>query len=354
MNQIKKYFNKTQSIPIDIFFEKILYSKKFGYYTKINPFGKKGDFITAPSVSSLFGEMIAIWVIMQWQNLNNPSNFNVVELGPGDGTLSKILISTFKKFPNFFKSTNFFLYEKSENLKKIQKKKLAREKISWLSTFDEIKKGEVFFIGNEFFDAIPVKQFKRINGVLYERYVQIKKNLTVGYVSKKVPVQNITQINKYKTFGKSKFFEFPELGIKELEKIIKKINSLNGGLLLIDYGYLKQISKSTLQSVKNHKKNSIFKNLGKADVTSLVNFQFLQEYFKKKKLKVAKIVSQSTFLKKNGILERAEILSKNMNFTQKTDLYLRLKRILDKKFMGEIFKVIFVHKTKIKNPLGFE
>ncbi len=354
MTQIRKFFKKPQEVPVDVFFEKILYDKKFGYYSTCNPFGKNGDFVTAPSICSLFGEMIAIWIISYWQSLKKPDIFNLVELGPGNGILTKKLISTFKKFPNFYKCTNFYLYEKSIKLKNIQKKELAGEKVIWLNNFKKINKGRVLFIGNEFFDAIPVKQFKRMKGKLYEKFIKINKDFSIQFILKKASVQNAREIRKYKTFRNSNFFEFPQFGIAELKKIADKINLLDGGVMLIDYGYLRQINRSSLQSVKNHKKNNIFDHLGAADVTSLVNFKFLRDYFEFKKLKTCKIVTQSTFLKKTGILNRAEILSKNMNFREKSKLFLSLQRILDYKFMGEIFKVIFVHNTKIKIPIGFD
>ena len=206
MTSIKKFFKKNKSIPIDVFFEKILYDSKYGYYVKKNPIGKNGDFITAPLISPLFGEIIAIWIIIFWQNLNKPKNFNLIELGPGDGSLSKILLSVFKKFPDFYNSTNLYLYEKSKKLKKIQKQKLIGEqKIFWLSNFDKIKRGKIFFIGNEFFDAIPIKQFQIINGILYEKFVKINKNLSINFTLKKASKKNVTEINKYKTFTQHNF-----------------------------------------------------------------------------------------------------------------------------------------------------
>ena len=122
--------------------------------------------------------------------------------------------------------------------------------------------------------------------------------------------------------------------MEELIVIIRKIKKFKGGLLLIDYGYLENRNIDTLQSVKNHKKNKIFENIGKADITSHVNFKLLRDYFVKNKLKTNKIVTQSFFLKKIGIINRAEILSKRMSFKDKSDLYFRLERILDPKYMG--------------------
>ena len=120
-----KNFNiKTNKlIPVDEFIDKILYNPKKGFYSKKNPFGKKGDFITAPTISNLFSEIISIWFVSTWEKLGKPKKLNIVELGPGDGSLSKVLVDTFIKFPRVYKSINIFLYEKSDYLIKEQKKK---------------------------------------------------------------------------------------------------------------------------------------------------------------------------------------------------------------------------------------
>ena len=131
--------NNQRIIPVDKFIENALYDSKKGYYSKKNPFGKTGDFITAPGISPLFSEMIALWIISFWESLNKPKKFNIVELGPGDGTLSKTLTKTFKKFPFFYNSVNLILYEKSKFLKKIQKEKLKDNNIEWSNNIDKIK-----------------------------------------------------------------------------------------------------------------------------------------------------------------------------------------------------------------------
>ena len=118
------YFNlkNKKLIPVDEFVETALYEPNIGYYTKKIPFGSQGDFITAPTISNLFSEIIAIWVVSTWEELGKPKNFNFVELGPGDGSLAKVFVNTIKKFPNLNNSINIFLYEKSKFLKNVQKK----------------------------------------------------------------------------------------------------------------------------------------------------------------------------------------------------------------------------------------
>ena len=115
---------KTHSLPLDKFINYSLYNKRFGYYMKKNPFGKEGDFITAPNISRLFSEMIAIWIISFWQSLGSPKKFNLVELGAGNGEMMKVLIESLKNFPDCFNACDLIIHEKSPLLIKIQKKKI--------------------------------------------------------------------------------------------------------------------------------------------------------------------------------------------------------------------------------------
>ena len=150
-NQI--FFKKSKILPTDKFFRNVLYDKKFGYYTSQMPFGKNGDFITSPKISSIFSEIIAIWIVSSWETFGKPKNFNIVELGPGDGSLANILLKSFKKFPEFNSIKNMFLLEKSIFLRSVQKKKILNKDVKWIDNLNKIKKGPVVFFGNEFFDA---------------------------------------------------------------------------------------------------------------------------------------------------------------------------------------------------------
>ena len=193
-----------------------------------------------------------------------------------------------------------------------------------------------------------------IERVIPEKYIQLNKNSSFKLIQKKASFQTVRELKKYKLLEKDGVIEYPKLGLKKLEMIVKKIKKFNGGLLLIDYGSLKKQNISTLQSVKLHKKNRIFSNIRSSDITSLVNFGLLKSYLSRNKLTLNKIVSQSFFLKRIGIVDRAEILSQKMTFKDKSNLYLRLKRLLNPKYMGDLFKVIFAYKSKKKFSLGFK
>ena len=354
LNKFKIRQNK--KIKIDQLINKALYQSKVGYYSNRLPFGKRGDFITSPTISNLFSEIIAVWIISCWETLGKPKKFNLVELGPGDGSLAKVLIRTFKKFPHFNSSVKIYLYEKSVFLKKIQKKKIRNNNVEWINDFKLIKGGPIIFFGNEFFDAIPIKQFFFENKNLVEKcYILDKKDLKETHC--KPNLKDLLNLKSFKVLKKLKFIEYPKLGFEELNRISRKIKSLSGGVLLIDYGYFGSLNESTIQIVMKNKKihkNNLLKYIGKSDITSLVNFSLLNEFFLKKKLNVKKIVSQKFFLERMGIIERAKILEKKMNKKQKKYMITTLSRLLDKNLMGELFKVIFAYKSHNKKFFGFE
>ena len=349
----KIFFKNSKVLPVDKFFKNVLYDKKIGYYTSRIPFGEKGDFITSPRISNLFSEIIAIWIVACWESFGKPKNFNIVELGPGDGSLSNTLLRSFKKFPEFNIIKKLYLYEESKFLKKIQKKRINNN-VKWINNFNKIKKGPVIFFGNEFFDAIPIKQFKKIKNSLFEKNYILDKNYKVKQIFKKASASDNKIIKSYQALRKLKFIEFPKLGLKELKKIANKISKLNGCILLIDYGYFKPNNQNTLQSIMKHKKNNLFNNLGAADITAHVNFKLLQEFFSKNNLKTKDLISQKEFLENMGILERAKILAKKMKFTEQSDLYLRIQRLLSPRYMGELFKVILAYKFNNDNFAGFK
>ena len=259
MKTDKKFFTKSDILPIDKFFKNVLYNDKFGYYSSQSPFGEKGDFITSPKISQIFSEMIAIWIVSSWELFGKPKNFNIVELGPGDGSLANTLLKSFKNFPEFNSVKKIFLYEESNFLKKMQKKIILNKNIKWINNFENIKKGPIIFFGNEFFDAIPIKQFKKIKNIYFEKNYKLNKHYQIKEVFKKAKSSDVNIIKSYKTLKKLKFIEFPKYGFQELEKITKKISKLNGCILMIDYGYLAPNNQNTLQSVKGHKKKFFIK-----------------------------------------------------------------------------------------------
>ncbi len=344
---------KNNILSLDRYINNALYDGKAGYYNKKNPFGEKGDYITSPNISVLFSEMIAIWIISFWQSLKCPKKFNLIELGAGNGEMTYQILQTFNNFPQFKKCCKLNILEKSTFLKKIQKQKLKNNNIKWLKDIDEITDIPNIFIANEFFDALPIKQFYKKNNKWFEKYVEFKNLNKPKFKNIESNIEKLEKKIGYKISHNQNFIEYSPLSIKYFKLISKKIKSNNGGILIIDYGYWDRKMKNTLQSIYKHKYNNILDNFGKADITYHINFNLVENFFKKFDLQIGGKNNQGTFLKNLGILERAEIISKNLPFSKKADIYYRVKRLIDKDAMGNLFKVLFVTTKRTFFKTGF-
>ncbi len=344
---------KKKNLPLDKFINLSLYKKKIGYYMKKNSFGKDGDFITAPNISRLFSEMIAIWVLSFWKSLGSPKKFNVIELGAGNGEMMKIIIESVRNFPIFFKSCNFIIFEKSPSLIKIQKKKLSTTKITWITNFKKIKKDRNIFLANEFFDSLEIKQFSKKKRIWYEKFVHLESNKKAYFFDKKFNMKEYEKKINFKISDNQNFIEYSEAGIKYLREISKIIKKYSGGILIIDYGYFENKMKNTLQAISKHNYSNILENIGNSDITHNINFRLFQKIIKHVGGLKNNLTTQREFLLKMGISQRAEIISKNKNFIKKADIYYRLKRLIDHKQMGTLFKVMLIKNQKNNFRIGF-
>lgn len=354
MKKVIKILKRKKSIPLDKFIELALYDKTHGYYMKKNPLGKKGDFTTSPLISNLFGEIISIWCVAFWEKLGKPKKILLVELGPGDGSLCADLLNSFKNFKEFYNCLNINLLEKSEKLVKIQKSKINNNKVRWIKKISHFQYGPIIFLGNEFFDSLPIKQIYIDKNKYFERYVTLSKNKQkIEFLNVKADKALVKKVKNFKLNPDNKVIEYPITAIKYLNIISNNIKKYNGGLLTFDYGYYKNKSFDTLQAVKKHKKTNVFSDPGNSDITSLINFKLFLRILEQKNLKVEKITTQSEFLQKLGIVDRANIISKNLSFKQKADIFYRVKRLIDTNEMGTIFKVMFARSKKNKFSLGF-
>ena len=346
---ILKNFNK---LSLDKFINKSLYEKTKGYYMKKNPIGKKGDFITSPNISIMFSELIAIWIISFWKKMGSPKRINIVELGGGNGEMIYQILKSIKNFNEFKLSAKFYIVEKSPYLIKIQKKKIQDESVHWIKNINKVPHKTTIFIANEFFDSLPIKQFTKKKKNWYEKFI-VKKNNKLNFIDIKTNKIKIEKIFGQNISKNTNFIEYSPLAFKILDQVSGIVKKYNGGILIIDYGYSKKKMINTLQSVKNHKKINIFKKIYNSDITYMINFNYYKKKLKETKLNKIKITTQREFLLKMGILERAEIISKNLSFSKKADIYFRLKRLIDNKEMGSIFKVLFATKKNNNFTLGF-
>ena len=343
-----------KDLPLDQFIEFALYDKVNGYYMKKNPFGKEGDFITAPNITRLFSEIIAIWVLTFWKSIGSPNKFNLLELGAGNGEMMKVIIETLKNFPECFNNCNFQIHEKSEFLKKQQQFNLKSEKITWIDNIKINNSFPTIYLANEFFDALPIKQFFKRKEGWVERFVNFKDEKNAEFKEQLIDIKNIEQNLKFEISKDQEIIEYSPSSFEYLKDISNLIKKNDGGLLIIDYGYLNLKMKETLLAIKNHKHSNILEDIGDSDITYNINFNLFKRFIDQFDDLNFIITNQKKFLTSMGIIQRAEIVSENIPFSKKSDLFYRIRRLIDEKQMGELFKVMLIKKKKNKFKTGFE
>ncbi len=345
--------NKSTNLSLDQFINLALYDKNSGYYMKQNPFGKEGDFITAPNITRLFSEIITIWLITFVKSLGSPKKFNLIELGAGNGEMMKVICETLKNFPEHFSSCNFMILEKSKYLIEQQKKNLKSERITWIQDLKENYTDPTIFLANEFFDAMPIKQFFKRQSDWYERFVDLKNPKKAKFYEIKSNIKLIEEKLNFEISKEQNVIEYSPDAFKYLKIIGDIVEKNDGGILIIDYGYLNQKMQDTLQAVNNHKYSNILENIGDSDITYNINFNLFQNFINQYKNLDTLLTTQKKFLTSMGILQRAEIVSKDIAFSKKTDLFYRIRRLIDEKQMGKLFKVMLIKNKNNKFQTGF-
>ena len=337
---IKSYIQKNSFIDIGKFMELCLGHPEYGYYITRDPLGKNGDFITAPEISQMFGEMIGICLADYWLKNYYRQKISLVELGAGRGTLMSDMLRATKDIPYFHDNLSIELVEISPFLQEIQRKKLSSfSNITWHDKIDDLDNEKpVFIIANEFFDALPVRQAIYIDNLWRERIISLNKDNQLVFGYGKVLTNNFPVQGK-----KGDIFEFSpvrQLVMKDLSCRIKK----QGGLaLIIDYGHIKSAIGDSLQGVKNHSYIDVLVNLGEVDITSHIDFESLQSGIKG--LSVL-LEEQGRFLKELGIEIRAGVLN-NKNSNEE------MHRLVSNEEMGALFKVMVVIPENNIKPEGF-
>ena len=345
-NIFKKLTTFKNPITMEKFIKLSLYDQE-GYYSNSNIIGSSGDFITSPEISQLFGEILGLYILNYWQK-NIKKKFNLIELGPGKGTLLLDIIKITEKFNNFNEAVSVKLIEKNTNLINKQKTNFNKfnfypKKISWHKDFKSNNIDPVILIANEFFDCFPIRQFYKKNDTWYEK--KIKFNSTEQMLKiKDIEIKNQKTINCIKSYNPLNTLEISKSREKYFSKICKHILQVGGLMITIDYGYLEKPKNFTLQSIYKNKSSYVLDNIGYQDITSLVDFKSLISIAKYYNLKINIFSSQRDFLIKHGIYERGKKLLTNCKTHQKEIIKNGLNRIIDIKNMGTIFKVLVVSK----------
>ncbi len=323
-----------------------LFDKEYGYYNQPNPIGSEGAFTTAPEMTQVFGELIGLFLVQYWLDYEKTSPFSLVELGPGRGTLMSDMLRASQTVPEYLDASMLYLLEQSTTLKRHQQKRLNSYSPKWLETVEELPNQPVFAVANEFFDALPIRQFLRSNFFWKERLVGCSGNALHYEFSQEfefLPLQA-----RLSDTIEGDIVEYRPGAQKYIKGIVARIKKYGGIFLIIDYGRQHSLG-DTFQALDNSKYTDPLENPGQADLTSHVDFGAL----------VAKIegitshlVDQGDFLKNMGIEIRAGTLSNHLTGAELVSHKAAINRLISPDQMGTLFKVMTLFSNGEKYPQG--
>lgn len=344
---IRDEINQNGFITIARYMELALYHPQFGYYMTRDPFGVKGDFTTAPEISQMFGELIGAWVVDAWLQMGSPVAFQLVECGAGRGTLMHDILRATRNVNDFQNTVQIGLIECSPYLINIQKQKLAEYQVEWFDNIQQIKEIPSIIIGNEFFDALPARQFKKYGEHWFERVIENSFENGFFEFSEVKCLEYPEDLPKY-GIRQNAIYEVNQAQKEFIESVSAKLKKSGGVMLMIDYGYVEGNGGETLQAIKDHDFVNVLENVGEADITSHVNFKNIEKYILSHGLKCHGIREQGAFLNHLGIEARARKLSASAyNIEDKEQAKQSLenietakRRLTDRDQMGSLFKVI--------------
>jgi SAM-dependent MidA family methyltransferase len=341
--------------PISVaqFMTLALHEAEGGYYATRDPFGRGGDFITAPEISQMFGEMLGLWCGQVWVDQGCPKNTKLVELGPGRGTLMADALRALKRVPGFLDEVELVLVEASPTLREIQRERLkdSGAKIRW-STHFEVQEAPLLLLANEFFDALPVRQYVKTARGWCERMVTVL-NDELTFALAPVPVTPAAIPAGRENAPDGGVYESSPAATALAENIAGIIGAKGGAAVIIDYGYAEVAGFSeTLQAVSGHRFADALAEPGEDDLSAHVDFAALAQAGQRGGARVFGPVTQGMFLANIGIAERAEQLMKS-NPESAADLLSATERLIGNDQMGQLFKALAFVPSAITDVAGF-
>jgi NADH dehydrogenase [ubiquinone] 1 alpha subcomplex assembly factor 7 len=343
-------------MPISEYMRTCLTHPKYGYYVTRDPLGSLGDFTTAPEVSQMFGELLGAWAAAVWQQMGSPARVNLVELGPGRGTLMADALRAAKALPAFRAAIAVHLVEMSDVLTAKQRETLGASgvPVAWHRDVREIPAGPTIVLANEFFDALPIHHAVRGEQSWHERVVAIGKDDRLAFAVNPVPLPDFekTLPDAVRSAPVGAIYEWRS-STYALE-IIRHLKSHGGAALIIDYGYGETQVGETLQGVRRHTYADPLDHPGEIDLTAHVDFAALAHTGRASGMTVNGPLTQGEFLRRLGVEQRSTRLKANATPQQAADIDSALARLTAPDQMGELFKVLVIADPKLGALPGFE
>lgn len=331
-------------IGLDRYMALCLGHPQHGYYMGRDPFGARGDFVTSPEISQVFGELIGVWAIGAWAAMGSPASFNMIELGPGRGTLmSDLLRAAAKAVPAFGQAAKVHLVEMSPVLRGLQQKTLGSA-VQWHARIEDVPEGPGIIIANEFFDAIPIRQFERRDGQWHERVVGLKDGeLVLGLLPAEIGNGG----------GNGDIIEWAPARSEIARAIGRRLAAAPGAALVIDYGHGRTAPGDTLQAMRQHKHVSILHRPGESDLTSHVDFEALAKAIIEGGGAIHGLLTQRAFLLAMGLEQRTAMLAAKADVRTRAILERQMQRLAAANEMGNLFKVVAATSQGFATPYPF-
>lgn len=357
---IQDYFNRQPAWRLDTFIETALWHPEWGYYRHQLPIGRTGDFVTAPEVTSLFGEMLGLWVVDLWERSGMPTPVHLIELGPGNGTLMADILATCRIRPTLQKHIHGHCIEINPYLIQKQKQHLATYSCFWHQDLETIPPGFTLIIANEFFDVFPIRQLHYTTHQSWrEAYIKTQPapyQMSMHPIEKSDPILAHWRCQQTEKQADSTFdvIELSELDAVWSNAIAHRLKMNIGAALIIDYGdEIMARYGDTLQVLYQHRYSELLKHVGQSDITHHVDFLNLKYIFQEAELPVYGSVTQGRFLTQLGILHRVKRFLESYTGTQRSQITQAVERLISRQGMGNLFKVLAVTSKDLQAPSGF-
>ena len=325
-----------------------------GYYSKQDPLGRAGDFTTAPEISQMFGELIGLWACVVWQQIGQPNPINLVELGPGRGTLMADMLRAASIAPSFREAIAVHLVETSPALRAVQTEALASYKPRWHDNDTTLPAGPLIIVANEFFDALPIRQFERRASLWHERLVGLAEDSQLCFVLSPPQSANPMVPDSHKNAPDGTIVEVCPAAWNIVARLADAVGQHGGGALIIDYGHDGRRAGNTFQAVKDHRFHRPFEMPGEVDLTAHVDFGALASAANTLSTVAYGPLAQGAFLEALGIRERADALMKEAPVALRDEIRSALARLTGTEEMGTLFKAMAIARSDTPPPPGFE
>jgi len=355
--RIARRIAATGPMSIADFMAEALGHPTLGYYRRAMPLGAAGDFTTAPEISQMFGELLGAWLAERWQAIGRPAPVRLVELGPGRGTLMADALRATRGLAGFHAALDLHLVEVNAPLRAMQESALSVYKPTWHEAFEAVPRGPLLLVANEFFDALPVRQFERTPQGWHERMIGLApdgEHLAFALAPGPSPFARLLpETVRDSDLPAGTVAEASASTIDLASRVAERLVQDGGWALIIDYGRDVPGTGATLQALRGHRSVDPLDRPGETDLTAHVDFATLAQAACTTGARVFGPTGQGAFLRQLGIERRAEILKARATPAQRSAIDAALLRLIDKDQMGTLFRVLAMGDDRSAAPAGF-